>query len=121
MEGTKQFTLRDALNECALLRYSKEYFSLLKESSELEMLETYIGNQQFVAEQAEDSVFKALNESGYFESAAGEDQLKQYIEATELKKKNIFVRHFPGPLTGERLRISIGTPEEMAKLLDALD
>ena len=39
----------------------------------------------------------------------------------ELKKKNIFVRHFPGPLTGDRLRISIGTPEEMAKLLDALD
>ena len=38
----------------------------------------------------------------------------------DLKKKNIFVRHFPGPLTGDRLRISIGTPEDMAKLLEAL-
>ena len=96
MEGTKQFTLRDALNECALLRHSKEYFNLLKESSELGMLETYIENQQFIAEQADDDVFKALNESGYFESTVAEDQLKQYIEATELKKKNIFVTIWEG-------------------------
>lgn len=38
-----------------------------------------------------------------------------------LKKKNIFVRYFPGELTGDRLRITIGTDEEMKKLLKALD
>lgn len=38
-----------------------------------------------------------------------------------LKKKNIFVRYFPGELTGERLRITIGTDEEMTRLLKALD
>lgn len=37
-----------------------------------------------------------------------------------LKKKKIFVRYFPGPKTGDRLRITIGTPEQMAKLLKAL-
>lgn len=37
-----------------------------------------------------------------------------------LRKRNIFVRHFPGPLTGDRLRITIGTPAEMKKLLSAL-
>ena len=38
-----------------------------------------------------------------------------------LKKKNIFVRYFPGELTGGRLRITIGTDGEMARLLKALD
>ena len=38
-----------------------------------------------------------------------------------LRAKNIFIRYFPGPLTGERLRITIGTDEEMDILLAALD
>ena len=37
-----------------------------------------------------------------------------------LKSKNIFVRYFPGPLTGDRLRITIGTDSQMKTLLDAL-
>lgn len=38
-----------------------------------------------------------------------------------LKARNIFVRYFPGPLTGDRLRITIGTDEQMSVLIDALD
>ena len=38
-----------------------------------------------------------------------------------LKAKNIFVRYFPGPKTGERRRITVGTPAQMKKLLAALD
>ena len=38
-----------------------------------------------------------------------------------LKDRNIFVRYFQGPLTGDRLRITIGTDGEMKTLLDALD
>ena len=37
-----------------------------------------------------------------------------------LKEKSIFVRYFPGPLTGDRLRITIGTDAEMAVFLTAL-
>ena len=37
-----------------------------------------------------------------------------------LRGKNIFVRYFPGPLTGDRLRITIGTDGQMAALLSAL-
>ncbi len=37
-----------------------------------------------------------------------------------LKKRNIFVRYFPGPKTGDRLRITIGTEEEMRKLMKAI-
>ena len=38
-----------------------------------------------------------------------------------LKERNIFVRHFRGPKTGDRLRVTIGTPAQMKKLLAALD
>ena len=37
-----------------------------------------------------------------------------------LKAKNIFVRDFPGPKTGDRLRITIGTDGQMNTLLSAL-
>ncbi|MEG1742452.1 MAG: histidinol-phosphate transaminase, partial [Acetivibrio sp.] len=34
----------------------------------------------------------------------------------ELKKNNIYVRYFPGEKTGQYLRITIGTREEMTQL-----
>ena len=37
-----------------------------------------------------------------------------------LRKRNIFVRYFKGPRTGDRLRLTIGTDAEMDTLLDAL-
>ena len=39
----------------------------------------------------------------------------------ELKAKGILVRHFDSPRIANRLRITIGTPEEMQALLAALD
>ena len=38
-----------------------------------------------------------------------------------LKDRNIFVRYFPGPITGDWLRITIGTDGQMKTLLAALD
>jgi len=38
-----------------------------------------------------------------------------------LRKRNIFVRYFRGPKTGDRLRVTIGTDTQMKKLLKALD
>ena len=38
-----------------------------------------------------------------------------------LRARNIFVRYFPGPRTGDRLRITIGTETDMATLLAALE
>jgi len=37
-----------------------------------------------------------------------------------LRERGIYVRHFPGPRTGDRLRITAGTPDEAAALLAAL-
>jgi len=38
-----------------------------------------------------------------------------------LRARNIFVRYFRGPKTGDRLRVTIGTDAQMKKLLAALD
>ena len=38
-----------------------------------------------------------------------------------LRERNIFVRYFKGPKTGDRVRITIGTDAQMKKLLKALD
>lgn len=38
-----------------------------------------------------------------------------------LRARRIFVRYFPGPLTGDRLRITIGTVAQMRALFRALD
>ena len=38
-----------------------------------------------------------------------------------LRERNIFVRYFPGRLTGDRLRITVGTDKDMTTLLKALD
>jgi len=38
-----------------------------------------------------------------------------------LRKRNIFVRYFSGPKTGDRLRVTIGTEQQMKKLLKAID
>ena len=37
-----------------------------------------------------------------------------------LRRRNIFVRYFKGPRTGDRLRITVGTPSQMDALLAAL-
>ena len=39
---------------------------------------------------------------------------------SHLKDRNIFVRYFPGPRTGDRLRISVGTDADMDTLLAVL-
>ena len=39
----------------------------------------------------------------------------------KLRAMNIFVRYFKGPRTGDRLRITIGTDDEMNRLLSALN
>ena len=47
--------------------------------------------------------------------------LKAPVLFDALRRRNIFVRYFKGPRTGDRLRITIGTDAEMDALLDALD
>ena len=40
---------------------------------------------------------------------------------TELRARNIFIRYFKGPKTGDRVRISIGTDVQMKRVLREID
>ena len=55
----------------------------------------------------------------YARPPAGRTAAGAIFEA--LRRKNIFVRYFAGPKTGDRLRITMGTDAQMKKLLAALD
>jgi histidinol-phosphate aminotransferase len=38
----------------------------------------------------------------------------------QLRDQRIFVRYFPGPMTGDYLRITVGTGRQMQSLLRAI-
>lgn len=40
---------------------------------------------------------------------------------TTLRERNIFIRYFKGPKTGDRVRISIGTDAQMKRVLREID
>ena len=42
------------------------------------------------------------------------------LRATACDGRHIYVRYFPGPRTGDRLRITIGTDAEMDTFLSAV-
>ena len=44
----------------------------------------------------------------------------QYL-FTKLRERNIFIRYFKGPKTGDRVRISIGTDAQMKRVLHEID
>ena len=48
------------------------------------------------------------------------DIIVAFEKVEALRARNIFVRYFPGPRTGDRLRISVGTDADMDQLLSAL-
>lgn len=48
-------------------------------------------------------------------------QRKTAVLFAALKAKQVFVRYFKGPKTGHRLRITIGTEENMTRLLEVVD
>ena len=62
-------TLGQFIEECELFEYSKEYYELVKECSELALMERYIENQEFITECVDTSVYT----EGYFMEADSEE------------------------------------------------
>ena len=79
-------TFRDFIYECENYEYSNEYYEIMKESSEVLLMENYIANQEYLKE----SVIPDGISEGYFSEAADDDKIQQIMEAAEEKKKNIF-------------------------------
>jgi len=83
-------TIQDVLNEWAVYPHSKEHFELVKECTELKLLEQYIADQKYVVENAES--LKSLTESAYFVEAATAERLQQITEMKQVKAGAIIAR-----------------------------
>ena len=63
------------------------------------------------------------SEEGRVKSGNGIPSASQLAERvfTKLRERNIFIRYFKGPKTGDRVRISIGTDAQMKRVLREID
>ena len=71
-------------------------------------------------QQLTDRGFTVLDSRANFVFAST-DRINGGVLYKELKKKGILVRHFDAPRIENWLRITIGTPEQMQALMDAVD
>lgn len=81
-------TFNDFMLECELYPYSNEYFELMKESSELELMEKYLENQKFVRNNS-----KIINSGnfmeGYFSESIDTGNITALTEAAAEKAKGL--------------------------------
>ena len=83
-------------------------------------LDKIIATRTRVKEELERRGFNCLDSRTNFLFARHKEKSGEYL-FNELRKRKIFVRHFNGERIREYLRISIGTDEQMDRLLEALD
>ena len=80
-------TLQDFITECNTFKYSKEYFEMVKLSSEISLAEQYIESCSYVNEHAD--LIKSFN--GYF-CEAETPQFTKIASDLNSKKENLFRR-----------------------------
>lgn len=75
-----------------------------------------------------ESLTKRLKEKGFFVVPseanfvwAKPEEMPAGDVFRKLRERNIYVRYFPGELTGEYIRITVGTDEQIDKLFEALE
>ena len=83
-------------------------------------LDRIIATRNRAKEELEKRGFVCLDSRTNFLFVRHREKSGKYL-FDELRKKKIFVRHFGGERIREYLRISIGTEEQMDRLLEALD
>ena len=74
-------TVGQFLKECSNYEYSKERYDLMKECSELELMEQFISDQKYMKE-------NAMNDDYYSESVDDESLVAIQRKDNDIKKKN---------------------------------
>ena len=82
------YTVRQFITECDNYQYSQEYFDILKESMEIDLMERYIKNQEFLIESGID--VSTFTESYFME--ADNKSVEDVKGKVNEKKKNLFKR-----------------------------
>ena len=82
------YTIRQFINECDNYQYSQEYFDILKESMEIDLMERYIKNQQFITESNIDTSVYTEN----FFMEADDKSVEDIKKATNKKKVGLLTK-----------------------------
>lgn len=123
-------TIRDALMECELYPYSAEYFDILKEGYELDLMNQYIEDVQFIREYKDEFDAKGyqFNES-YFQESLSDEDFDKFLEEAEQKKEGFIqkIKNGAKALVAKLKKIwnaifkkTAATNQEAEKLIDRL-
>lgn len=82
-------TFKDFVAECATYNHSKEHYEMMKECSEIALMEQYISDQVFLAENVAELTTASFTESYFIESAEA-DQVAAITEAVAAKKEGLW-------------------------------
>lgn len=88
-----QQTIRDFVEECKCYEYSTEYYNLMKEASEIDLMEKYLENQEFALENAEFINVEggySFTEGMFIESSSVDLNQSYYLMEKKDKKKSGF-------------------------------
>ena len=83
-------TLRDFMVECNNYRYSTEYYNLIKECNELNLIERYLENQQFISEHHDmiSNDIMSITE-GYFAESVDDSAIDMVVDQFTERASNI--------------------------------
>lgn len=81
-------TINEYINECQNYEYSQEYYDILKECAQLELLERYLTNQEFIQENAE----RIDSTKEYFQEATTEDNIYMVEEQVVQAQTGVFTK-----------------------------
>ena len=82
-------TYNDLILACDNFGYSKEYYEMMKEAAEIDLMNIYVANQEYMAENADLITESADILEDYFQEAAGFDRVKSVAKTAATKTANL--------------------------------
>ena len=82
-------TYNDLILACDNFGYSKEYYEMMKEAAEIDLMNIYVANQEYMAENADLIQESADVLDDYFQEAAGFDRVKSVAKTAASKTANL--------------------------------
>jgi len=82
-------TFNDFVAECATYSHSKEHYNIMKECSEIALMEQYIADQVFLKENVAEMTADVTFTESYFMEAASDEQIQALQESVGAKIKKV--------------------------------
>ena len=82
-------TYNDLILACESFSYSKEYYEMMKEAAEIDLMNIYVANQEYMAENAEAITESANVLDDYFQEAVSGETIKNIAKTAATKTANL--------------------------------